>query len=98
MTCRRGDGEGKTPPNRAGCRKTVTRPDEVPSGDGPSPGSGMTMRRRGVRAGASAVLIRYRYELGNCNDLNLAAWCGRMLVAMARCDDMAFSASTRLFQ
>ncbi len=54
------------------------------------------MRRRGVRADASSVLCRYRYELGNCNDLNLAAWCGRMLVAMARCDGVAFSATVRL--
>jgi hypothetical protein len=58
----------------------------------------MTMHGRGVRAGASAVLIRYRYELGNCNDLNLAAWCGRMSVAMARCDATAFSATVRLVQ
>ena len=56
------------------------------------------MRRSGVRAGASAVLIRYRYELGNCNDLNLAAWRGGMPVAMARCDGVAFSAIARLVQ
>lgn len=46
------------------------------------------MRRRGVRADASTFFCRYRYELGNCNDLNLAAWCGRMPVAIAGDDGM----------
>lgn len=66
VTCRRRTGQERPAREGAGCRKTSARPEEAPPEGGVSFGGKMTMDRTRVRAGPSAVLLRYAYELGCC--------------------------------